>query len=137
VIGAVGRCGEGVLGGARHLVSIRVPGAARLPFLFLRRPTAVLGLRALFHGGTLGFDGVGYSVMFRFGFVEGCLRLGDRLVVPLPLLRTGGFFLPPLALPLSFGLFVFLSGLAGLFVVGCAARGFECLRETTRPEYRA
>jgi hypothetical protein len=63
------------------------PAQRGFQFLFLRPPAGVLGLRAFFHGGTIGFDVVGYAVMLRFGLVEGCLRLCNRLFAPLPLLR--------------------------------------------------
>jgi hypothetical protein len=77
-------------------------------------PTGVLGLRALFHGGALSFDGACNVVMLPLGRFECCLRLGDRLLATMPLLDPCGLFLPALAFVLPLGSLIIQGGLADL-----------------------
>ena len=65
-------------------------------------PTSLLALGPLLEGVPLGFDGARLDVMLALGFVNCRLRLGDRFIATVALLRFLGK-LPPalgLALPL-------------------------------------
>jgi hypothetical protein len=81
------------------------PAQSTFQFLFLQRPTLVLGLRSVFDGFTLRLDGGDPLGMFALGCIERRLRLVDGLLPAFALLLPGrllpGFFALA-TLPLAF-----------------------------------
>ena len=74
------------------------PPQCALQFLFLQRPTLVLGLRFLVESITLLVQGRCTLVMLSHGFVQGGLRLGDSLLPAFTLLLLSRLFFGLLAL---------------------------------------
>src|ERR1700730_13182864 len=104
VKGVQGLCVLAALSRTRCALVSR-PAQSTFQFLFLQRPTLVLGLRSPSDGLTLRLDGGDPLGMFALGYIERRLRLVDGLLPAFALLLPGRL-LPGLfalaTLPLAF-----------------------------------